>query len=67
MAAEVAGTIEQQVADFSSQEVLIESLFLLDADGNLIFPEAAPTPPMEMPDTLEWHTAQQYEFNRRDL
>ena len=65
--AEVAGTIEQQVADFTSQEVLIESLFLLDADGKLIYPEAAPAAPMDMPDTLEWHTAQQYEFNRRDL
>lgn len=65
--AESMETIEQQVADFSSQEVLIESLFLLDAEGNLIFPKASRPVPTEMPDTLEWQTAQQYEFNRRDL
>ena len=65
--AESMETIEQQVADFSSHEALIESLFLLDAEGNLIFPKASPAAPMEMPDTSGWQAAQQFEFNRRDL
>jgi len=55
-------------ADFSSQEVLVESLFLLDAEGNVLLPQPLPSPsPMEFPDSPEWETAQRYEFNLGDL
>ena len=59
---------EQVLTDFSSQEPLIESLFLLNADGNVLLPQSPPLPlPMEIPDSPEWQAAQRYEFTTRDL
>jgi len=63
-----ASASTQTFADFSSQEALAESLFLLDAEGNVLLPQPLPSPPpMKLPDSREWETAQQYEFELKDL
>ena len=68
-AEEVSASVSTQTfADFSSKEVLVESLFLLGAEGNVLLPQPLPSPsPMELPDSSEWKAAQRYEFTLRDL
>lgn len=62
-----ASTSAPAFADFSSQEVLVESLFLLDVEGNVLLPQPLSSSPMEFPVSPEWETAQRYEFNLGDL
>ena len=63
-----ASASTQTFADFSSHQPLVESPFLLDAEGNVLLPQPIPSPPpMKLPDSPNWETAQQYEFELRDL
>ena len=56
------------IEDFRSQEILLESLFLLDSGGNVLLPPPPPVPlPMERPDSPAWETAQRYEFSFGNL
>ncbi len=68
-AEELSASAEVQTfSDFNSKEALIESLFLLNFEGDVLLPQPPPSPiPLEVPDSTEWQAAQRLEFTAGDL
>lgn len=57
----------QAFANFRAKEAFLESLFLLDAEGNVLLPQIPPPLAMDPPASSEWEGAQRYEFVLEDL